>query len=99
MGSAVGEAVAVVESNIRGGADSLKLFAGSWISRNNVLSMPQEIATAWVRVALHLKPGQPLLYFQTPLYGAVVGRESCPSAKRRLTSRPRAAREGRSGVR
>ena len=46
-----GEAVAAVEGNIRGGADLVKLFTGSWISREKVLPMPQAIASAAVRAA------------------------------------------------
>lgn len=45
------EAVAAVDSNIRGGADIIKLFTGSWVSREKVLPMPEPIATAAVRAA------------------------------------------------
>lgn len=45
------EAVAAVEADIRGGADIIKLFTGSWVSREKVLPMPEEIATAAVRAA------------------------------------------------
>jgi imidazolonepropionase-like amidohydrolase len=47
----VREAVAAVDANIRGGADIIKLFTGSWISREKVLPMPEPIATAAVREA------------------------------------------------
>jgi len=46
-----GEAVAAVDADIRGGADLVKLFTGSWISREKVLPMPQAIASAAVRAA------------------------------------------------
>jgi imidazolonepropionase-like amidohydrolase len=46
-----GEAVAAVDANIRGGADIIKLFTGSWISRGTVLPMPEAIATAAVTEA------------------------------------------------
>jgi imidazolonepropionase-like amidohydrolase len=45
------EAVAAVESNLRQGADIIKLFTGSWISREKVLPMPEPIATAAVKAA------------------------------------------------
>ena len=45
------EAVAAVEANIRGGADIIKLFTGSWVSREKVLPMPEPIATAAVKAA------------------------------------------------
>jgi imidazolonepropionase-like amidohydrolase len=45
------EAVAAVESNLRQGADVIKLFTGSWISREKVLPMPEPIATAAVKAA------------------------------------------------
>jgi imidazolonepropionase-like amidohydrolase len=47
----VGEAVAAVDANIQGGADIIKLFTGSWISRGTVLPMPEPIATAVVTEA------------------------------------------------
>ena len=45
------EAVAAVESNLREGADIIKLFTGSWVSREKILPMPEPIATAAVRAA------------------------------------------------
>ncbi len=45
------EAVAAVDANIRGGADIIKLFTGSWVSRQKALPMPEQIATAAVRAA------------------------------------------------
>lgn len=42
------EAVAAVDTSIRGGADIIKLFTGSWISREKVLPMPAPIAIAAV---------------------------------------------------
>jgi imidazolonepropionase-like amidohydrolase len=45
------EAVAAVDADIRGGADIIKLFTGSWVSRGKVLPMPEQIATAAVRAA------------------------------------------------
>jgi imidazolonepropionase-like amidohydrolase len=45
------EAVAAVDENIRGGADIVKLFTGSWVARGKVLPMPEAIATAAVREA------------------------------------------------
>ena len=43
------EAVAMVDANIRGGANIIKLFTGSWISSERVLPMPKPIAQAAVR--------------------------------------------------
>jgi imidazolonepropionase-like amidohydrolase len=40
-----------VESRLREGADVIKLFTGSWISREKVLPMTEAIATAAVRAA------------------------------------------------
>jgi imidazolonepropionase-like amidohydrolase len=40
-----------VESRLREGADVIKLFTGSWISREKVLPMPEAIATSAVRAA------------------------------------------------
>jgi imidazolonepropionase-like amidohydrolase len=45
------EAVAAVESRFREGADIIKLFTGSWVSREKVLPMPELIAIAAVRAA------------------------------------------------
>lgn len=45
------EAVAAVESNLREGAGIIKLFTGSWVSREKVLPMSEPIATAAVGVA------------------------------------------------
>ncbi len=45
------EAVAAVDADIRGGADIIKLFTGSWVTRGKVLPMPEQIATAAVRAA------------------------------------------------
>ena len=45
------KAVAAVDANIRGGADIIKLFTGSWVSRDKVLPMPEPIAIAAVRAA------------------------------------------------
>ena len=46
-----GEATGTAAANIRSGADILKLFTGSWISRSRVLPMPEPIAIAAVTVA------------------------------------------------
>jgi imidazolonepropionase-like amidohydrolase len=45
------EAVALVQADINGGADIIKLFTGSWITSERVLPMPREIATAAVQTA------------------------------------------------
>jgi len=45
------EAVTAVDTNVREGADIIKLFTGSWVSRAKVLPMPEPIATAAVRAA------------------------------------------------
>jgi imidazolonepropionase-like amidohydrolase len=45
------EAMASVADNIRGGADIVKLFTGSWVSREKVLPMPEGIAIEAVRTA------------------------------------------------
>jgi imidazolonepropionase-like amidohydrolase len=45
------EAVAVVKQNIDGGADIIKLFTGSWISRGEVLPMRLDIVKAAVAEA------------------------------------------------
>jgi imidazolonepropionase-like amidohydrolase len=45
------EAAAAVEDNIRGGAEIIKLFTGSWITPGQVLPMPVPIATAAVNAA------------------------------------------------
>jgi imidazolonepropionase-like amidohydrolase len=45
------EAVAAVGQNIRGGADIVKLFTGSWIAPGKVLPMPLDIASACVEAA------------------------------------------------
>ncbi len=45
------EVVAAVESNLREGADIIKLFTGSWVSHEKVLPMPEPIATAAVKAA------------------------------------------------
>ena len=44
--SSPAEAVAVVRQHVAGGADILKLFTGSWVSRGKALPMPAEIAAA-----------------------------------------------------
>lgn len=43
------EAVKAANLNMQGGADIVKLFTGSWISRGKVLPMPEAIATAVVK--------------------------------------------------
>jgi imidazolonepropionase-like amidohydrolase len=45
------EAVAAARENLDGGADILKLFTGSWISRERVLPMPEDVAAAAVAEA------------------------------------------------
>jgi imidazolonepropionase-like amidohydrolase len=45
------EASLVVAANIGGGADIVKLFTGSWVSRGKVLSMPIDVASAAVNEA------------------------------------------------
>ncbi len=45
------EAKGVVRQNLRGGADLVKLFTGSWIARGTVLPMPEPIAAAAVAAA------------------------------------------------
>ncbi len=45
------EASAAVTADIQGGADIIKLFTGSWVSRGKVLPMPEDIAIEAVRVA------------------------------------------------
>lgn len=40
------QAAAVVERQIRDGADLIKLFTGSWVARGKVLPMPEQIASA-----------------------------------------------------
>jgi imidazolonepropionase-like amidohydrolase len=45
------DATEVEERNIRRGADVLKLFTGSLVTRHSVLAMPVEIAAAAVKVA------------------------------------------------
>lgn len=45
------EAAAAAEANVRNGADIIKVFTGSWISRGKVLPMPQPIAAAAVEIA------------------------------------------------
>ncbi len=45
------EAAAMEAANIRDGADLLKLFTGSWVSRGKVLPMPEPIAKAAAEVA------------------------------------------------
>ena len=45
------EAVALVDANLRGRADIIKVFTGSWISKEEVLPMPEAIAQSVVRVA------------------------------------------------
>ncbi|MBV9506196.1 MAG: amidohydrolase family protein [Acidobacteriia bacterium] len=47
----VSDAVSAVERNIRDGADIVKLFTGSWITRDTVLPMPKEIAIASAQAA------------------------------------------------
>lgn len=47
----VSEAVTAVEQNIRDGAHLVKLFTGSWITRDKVLPMPEDIAVASVQAA------------------------------------------------
>jgi imidazolonepropionase-like amidohydrolase len=46
-----GEAKRVVRETVRGGADLIKLFTGSWIARGTVLPMPEPIAAAAVAAA------------------------------------------------
>ncbi len=43
------EATSMVRHNIDGGADIVKLFTGSWVSKDRALPMPDAIATAAVR--------------------------------------------------
>jgi imidazolonepropionase-like amidohydrolase len=45
------EARRVVRENVRGGADLVKLFTGTWIVRGTVLPMPEPIAAAAVAAA------------------------------------------------
>jgi imidazolonepropionase-like amidohydrolase len=45
------ETVALVQADIDGGADIIKLFTGSWITSEKVLPMPREIAMAAVQTA------------------------------------------------
>jgi imidazolonepropionase-like amidohydrolase len=45
------EAKRVVQGNVRGGADLIKLFTGTWIARGTVLPMPEPIAVAAVAAA------------------------------------------------
>ncbi len=40
------KAVEMVQANVDGGADIIKLFTGSWITRERVLPMPLDVATA-----------------------------------------------------
>jgi len=49
--STAAEATALVEQNIAAGADVLKLFTGSYISRGHVKPMPLDVARAAVAVA------------------------------------------------
>jgi imidazolonepropionase-like amidohydrolase len=44
-------AVAVVDDDVAGGADIIKLFTGSWIARGKVKPMPVDVATAAVEEA------------------------------------------------
>jgi imidazolonepropionase-like amidohydrolase len=44
-------ATGVVSTQLGGGADIVKLFAGSWVKRGTVLPMPQDVATAAVAEA------------------------------------------------
>jgi imidazolonepropionase-like amidohydrolase len=39
-------AVKLVDENVEGGADIIKLFTGSWVERGRVLPMPVDVATA-----------------------------------------------------
>jgi imidazolonepropionase-like amidohydrolase len=41
----------IVRAQLDGGADAVKLFVGSWVSRGRVLPMPDDIAAAAVAVA------------------------------------------------
>jgi imidazolonepropionase-like amidohydrolase len=45
------EAKRVVQANVRGGGDLIKLFTGTWIARDTVLPMPEPIAVAAVAAA------------------------------------------------
>src|SRR5439155_3285687 len=45
------QAAGFVRQNLEGGADIVKLFTGSWISKDTVLPMPAEVATAAVNEA------------------------------------------------
>lgn len=45
------DAKRVVQGTVRGGADVIKLFTGSWIARGSVLPMPEPIAVAAVAAA------------------------------------------------
>jgi imidazolonepropionase-like amidohydrolase len=45
------EAKRMVQGTVRGGADAIKLFTGSWIARDTVLPMPEPIASAAVAAA------------------------------------------------
>jgi imidazolonepropionase-like amidohydrolase len=45
------EATRVVRENVRGGADLVKVFTGTWIARDTVLPMPEPIAVAAVAAA------------------------------------------------
>lgn len=47
----VGETLTLVQANINGGADIIKLFTGSWITREKVLPMPEDMAIAAVQSA------------------------------------------------
>jgi imidazolonepropionase-like amidohydrolase len=44
-------AVEIVQAHVRGGADIIKLFTGSWVAHGKVLPMPEEIAAAAVAEA------------------------------------------------
>jgi len=45
------EATAIVERQLAGGGDLVKLFTGSWVTRGKVKAMPLDIATAAAQVA------------------------------------------------
>jgi imidazolonepropionase-like amidohydrolase len=45
------QAVEIVQAHLRGGADIIKLFTGSWVAHGKVLPMPEEVAAAAVAEA------------------------------------------------
>jgi imidazolonepropionase-like amidohydrolase len=60
------DATALVRRQTSGGADIVKLFAGSWVERGRVLPMPQDVATAAAAEA----HGRGKLVFAHPSNGA-----------------------------